>query len=326
MSERFLIVAMVRYTYYMGAYQSSYKSKLLYSRRVSSSSYKIVVWIIVFILFAGGIAYGANYLAKLSYWQITNISVSGTKSIQEGDVRIAIDDYTSGRFWRVIPKTNYFFVRTGTVENLLLEKFPRLRSVRVQKKFPSSLEVVLEERDIWALYCNDSLYAKEKSEDAGFAEASSTPSAAQDGSKKFARSCFYLDDTGVVIDSAIEYQGFLLPIFFERRTGNPALGEQVLSGADILFFNSAREEYKKNIGADIISFEKIDALPDDYILFFQEGWFVLTPRSADIPLSAKNIKTLLDAVIKDNRSRLLYIDARFGNKMFFKLKATAIGK
>ncbi len=299
---------------------SSYKSKLLYSRRLPRHSYKIVIWVVLFILLTGGIAYGANYLLRLPYWQITHISVSGTKSLQESDVQNAVGNYLTGSFLRVIPKTNYFFVRSGSLERLLIEKFPRLSTVRVQKTFPSSLVISLTERNIWALYCNDSLYAKEKNVGTRPTVASSTISVASELKIEPVRSCFYIDETGYVIDSALEYQGSLLTIFFESRSDDPKLGERVLSDADILFFNSARDEYKKTIDAEIVSFEKNDGLPDDYILFMQEGWYVLVPRSADISLSVKNIKILLDSVIKGDRGRLAYIDTRFGNKMFYKLR------
>lgn len=326
MPGRFFVKAAVRYTINNMRQLFSYKSKLLYSRKMPRRSYKTFFWVALVFLFASGGAYGSYRLAAFSYWQITHISVSGTKSLQENEVRNAVADYFSGALFRVIPKTNYFFVRTSLLEKVLLEKFPRIRSVQVQKKFPSSLVVVFDERDIWALYCNDSLYAKEKNAAVVLVMASSTPPVAPDASKESARFCFYIDNTGVIIDSAIEYRGFLLPIFFERRTGNLALGERVLSDADILFFNSVSEEYKKNISVNIISFEKIDSLPDDYILFFQEGWYALVPRSANISLSAKNMKTLLESVIKNDRNRLLYIDARFRNKMFYKLKVTVTGK
>lgn len=296
------------------------KSKLLYSRKAPRRSYKILFWFALVFLFAAGAAYGMFRLAALQYWQIKNISVSGTKSLQKNEVQGAVADYLNGALFGVIPKTNYFFVRASSLEKLLLEKFPRMRSAEVRKPFPASLEITLVERDIWALYCNDSPYAKEKNAVVISTGASSTSHATADVAKELARSCFYIDDAGIVIDGAIEYRGFLLPIFFERRSENPSLGESVLSNADILFFNSAREEYKKTVGVDIISFEKTDALPDDYILFFQEGWFLLVPRSVDISSSAKNMKALFDRVIKDDRGRLLYVDARFGNKMFYKLK------
>ncbi len=317
-----MVTVAVRYTYGMSVYKpSSYKSKLLYSRHLPGRSYKIVILIMLVLLFVGAMAYGLYYLAKLPYWQITHISVSGTRSLQESKVRSAVEEYMNGSFLYIIPKTNYFFVRASSVGGVLLSKFPRILTVSVQKKFPSSLDISLTERDIWALYCNDSLYAKEKSAGIRPAVASSTLLVVPELKQKPVHSCFYIDETGDVVDSALEYQGSLLTIFFERRSENPKLGERVLSDADILFFRSSREEYKKNIGAEIVSFEKTDALLDDYILFTQEGWYVLVPRSADISLSVKGIKTLLDAVIKGDRGRLAYIDARFGNKMFYKLRS-----
>lgn len=298
----------------------SYKSKLLYSRRLPRRSYKIVVLIVLVALLMGGSAYGLYNLLLLPYWQITRVSVFGAKSLQESEVQSAVADYLNGSFFRVIPKTNYFFVRSGALETLLQKKYPRILRVNVQKEFPSSLVVSFVERDIWALYCNDSLYAKEKNAVIGPALASSTQLVVSTLPQKPIHSCFYIDGTGTIIDSAVEYQGSLMQIFFESRSENPKLGERVLSDADILFFNSSRDEFKKNTGAEIASFEKTDTLPDDYILFFQEGWYVLVPRSADISLLVKNIKTLFDNKIQNDRARLHYIDARFGNKMFYKLR------
>lgn len=300
--------------------QSLYKSKLLYARRLPSRSYKIIILIVLVFLLAGALAYGLYYLLHLPYWQITHISVSGTKSLHESDVESAVGEYLNGSLFHVVPKTNYFFVRPGSLETVLLEKFPRILNVHVHRKFPSSLAISFAERDMWAFYCNDSLFAKEKNDYDRSSRASSTVLVVLESKKQSPHPCFYIDETGRVIDSAFEYQGSLFETFFEKRSEDPWLGERVLSDADIAFFRAARDAYKNNIGAEVVSFEKTDALPDDYILFTEEGWHVLVPRSADLSLSAKNIKTLLDSVVKGDRSRLWYIDARFGNKMFFKLK------
>ncbi len=57
-----------------------------------------------------------------------------------------------------------------------------------------------------------------------------------------------------------------------------------------------------------------------YEVYSKEGWYILLNTKNEPNPSFNNLKLVFDTQIKEKRLKLEYIDLRFGQKVFFKLK------
>ena len=59
---------------------------------------------------------------------------------------------------------------------------------------------------------------------------------------------------------------------------------------------------------------------DIYEIYLKEGWYVILNNENEPESSFNNLELVLGETVKEKRSKLEYVDLRFGNKVFFKLK------
>ena len=98
------------------------------------------------------------------------------------------------------------------------------------------------------------------------------------------------------------------------------IGQGVLSSETLLQFEELAREFQTTASIRITSFELKQNAPKDYWLHASEGFSVIVTRE-DMPARVAGIvSTVLQSEVKSNRASLEYIDARFGNKVFYKLR------
>jgi hypothetical protein len=118
-----------------------------FSRRVQIEIGVLVVSLLCFV----------GVLLLHPFFQIQDIRVSGTDRLEQRDIQDAVQGSLAFKRLFIIPGANYFFVEVSELEDILSERFP-LNSVQVTKQFPSTLDVVLQERISTIIYDDGSMY------------------------------------------------------------------------------------------------------------------------------------------------------------------------
>ncbi len=77
---------------------------------------------------------------------ITDVAISGNDRISVTDVENIIHSDTAGKYLRVFPRHNFFFVPSKQISSDIRNLSPIVRSVRVERIFPRRLVVRIEER------------------------------------------------------------------------------------------------------------------------------------------------------------------------------------
>jgi len=205
----------------------------------------------------------------------------------------AIKDDISRRFGSknmfFLPANNFFLVSTAKIVDLL--RTDGFGLVLVEKKFPKTLIISFPETKPWLIFC-----PKEN--------------------------CFYVNESGILADIAPKFSENPLPeIVIASASAAPRrLGENVLDESKARFLHIAFD-YLKNIEAEANKIEFQEPNAADAKIFLKEGWFIYISLNSDPQKIFSDFKLLLDEKIKDGRDRLEYVDFRFGNKAFYKLKA-----
>lgn len=272
-------------------------SRIVYSRekkprpeRARARRFFIASAVLIVI---AGLAWGVWRVLASARLAISDVEVMGTSRIGPDAIRDAVRDDLAGRVWLILPRNNYFFVSSVAIQEDLRNRFPQAADVSVEKIFPNTIRVSIRERRLWGVYCASQ-------------SATSTPSA-----------CFYIDNQGSAFQEFSSIAGFLLPVVWGMAS--TSVGAQAVVPEAIRFFDDARRVLA-SINATPIALRMSNAIPDDVILNLSEGWDIRVTRRRVVDEWFSILKTLLDKEVGVNRSRLEYVDLRFGQKVFYKLK------
>ena len=131
--------------------------------------------------------------------------------------------------------------------------------------------------------------------------------------------CFFMDHDGVIFRESPNIEGTLI-LKFTLEGPTPRLGNIVFSSAEINKFESWVNEFKERMNLGIVRFQFKQNAPKDIWLRTDGGFDVIVAKDSEPGSTASVVKTVLAEKVKEDRNRLEYIDARFGNKVFYKLR------
>lgn len=246
---------------------------------------------------------GLGFASQIPGARITEIVVSGNKIIEEKEIIKIAQDNISGNYLWLFPKNNFVIYPKRTIEENLKEKFKRIKTIEINNENVKTLNIILSEYEGKYLWCGDQAQALELSS---------------------IQKCYFLDTNGYIFDEAPFFSGDVYFKFYGKSDGN-------IPGSFFL----------KNIWSNLISFKNnlelmglkptafwVDENNDGNIALSSEAMMgpkILFKIDSDFKNIAENLQSALDTepLSSDFRSKfssLLYLDLRFGNKVYFKFK------
>lgn len=248
---------------------------------------------------------GASLFSHLDSFNISKTEIVGNKIIDTEIIQGIIDQELVGNYFWIFPKTNIFFYPKNKIKEELSIKIKRLENIILSIKEREMLVVSVEERDPKYTWCG------------------ATIPSGEEGNKP----CYFLDQNGYIFDQAPYFSGDIyfkfyglvnqtddIPsgnFFFEPNFKNFILFKETLEDMELkptaLYLGKGGEtkvflsnESSKSTGPEIIF--KTDS---------------------DFQQLAENLQTALSVEpllsdFKKKYSTLLYIDLRFGNKVYYK--------
>ncbi len=272
---------------------------------------KVALYVCAFLLIFSGLA----YVSRVSALNINSIEVTGNRVIDVETVKMIAAGEIAGYYLWIFPKTNILFYPKNNIKNVLENDFARLQNVNLSIKEGRILKIDLVERMVKYTWCENALDSVVELPDG------------DTSSKK--DKCYFMDAEGYVFDEAPYFSGEVYFKFYGSTDSN--LDEP--SGSYFL-----KENFEK-----LISFKKtledINLKPvalykkenGDIELFLSRGSPIsVGPKiifkiDSDLQKIAENLETILHTEplqtdLKTKYSSLLYIDLRFGNRVYYKFK------
>lgn len=231
---------------------------------------------------------GAYALFFLPFWKLRTVVAAGNYPFDAGHLRGAIEEQVGGNRFGVVPKSHFFLVRRKALERRLQEEFP-LAQVRVVKDWSSrSLRIYGIERPLFGYYFSRGL-------------------------------AFVIDRRGHVLSAAEpspEDARRALRIY-DLDLDIPTAPSTVLEDAALDFFSAIRTGKVANFVPKIWAFSKKDGSAE---VTAEAGYrTIFNYRDAGEGQLAK-LDQVLSHVVKTDLPKLDYIDLRFGEKVYYKLK------
>jgi len=270
------------------------------------------LWFFFFIFLFGVLAGVSVYAIRLPQWQAVHINIQGINILTGDIVRNHIMSLLSGNYASVFPKSSMLLVDTKLVVNYLTEGFPRIANVSVEKKYPDTLTILIVERELWGIFCSKVVIASNTNQD----QYSNTDEEEIAGNTR----CVYIDKTGFAYEEAPNTTGSLIrKVKIDDR--KVAIGTYVIEPPLMEDLRFLEEKIRQEIGAAVVGYELFSKIPSEIRVETNEGFILYLSRDDDFDEVFRVLKIVLEEEIGERRDEVEYIDVRFGNKVFYKLRS-----
>lgn len=281
--------------------EESPKIRALRERREKARKRLTVFLAVLFATLVGGFVYAARY-PKL---QIGKVSVEGNQVIDTEDIVAVADTYLAGNYAYVIPHRNAFFYPKAKITAALLAKFPRFKSVTVDRTDLRTVAITVVELRGHALWCGEDTAAV----------TTDVP-------------CYFTDDSGKIVSLAPDYSGNVYPRFYGGSIDPAAdpLGKNFIDAASfqkLLDFESRVTDLGFHVKGLLIG----TGDEDTFVLDLGKGQLALVrflKEDSYGTLVANLVAALKEPALSDklarDRQNLQYFDLRFENKVYYKFR------
>jgi len=232
--------------------------------------------ILILIIF-GGFFYSLIYS---STFQIKEIKISGNQKVLTENLQDTIQNQIEKKVL-FLPTKSIFLANLNKISETILEKFPQITQINLDRKFPDILIVEIEEREPAAVFCNDN--------------------------------CFFIDKEGIVfeeLDPNVTRKGNVtLKKDIEREIN---LGEEIIRTEQLSKILEIESQLRENFKIPI---KEVLIVSDQRVDFKTvEGWEIYFNPQGDLNWQLTKLRVVLEEEIPpENRQNLEYIELRFGN-------------
>lgn len=282
----------------------------LKKKRKKNVRIKLLLWSFLILLLLIGI----GLLSRWSEINIKSIAVYGNKIIDTAVVQNAVNEELDGYYLWVIPKRNFVVLPRKKIQERLKNDFKRFEEVDISVKDATILDITVKERKALYTWCGESLE---------FYKA--VVSLADEGSKN----CYFTNESGYIFDKAPYFSGGVYFKFFGSLTGD---GESALGKSYFQEYFGNMVEFVEGVKSfglrphalivkedgDIEMYLKAEVFDENAnkIIFTRDGDMAKALDNLHASLSTEPLKSELAKRYEE----LLYIDLRFGNKVYYKFK------
>jgi cell division septal protein FtsQ len=265
---------------------------------------KFIIYFVFIILFIIGI----SLLSRIEQLNISEIKISGNIIVDTDSIESVVKKNISDNYFYIIPKTNFLIYPKEKILDELYEKYKRLQKVSFNSTNPKLLQILINEYEGKYLYCGDLIKEVEQ---------------------KNTEKCYFMDSNGYIFDEAPFFSG---EIYFKFYGLVDSVNEHVLGNY-----------YNKEIFGKLInlkdSIEGIGLKPSSiftntdneiYISLSTLGINnknpnIILKKHSDYTKIIENLKAAIGAEplvtkLEKEYSKLLYIDLRYGNKVYYKFE------
>lgn len=265
------------------------KSKLKIRRRRQKVRVLIVMFGIILLCIASLAA-----LTYLPFWRITSVTVVGSESVPGRNIESVAKAEMRGAYFSLISKNNSFLYPKERIVSELRSRYPALSGVELRRQNLQTLVVEVSEYSAYALWCGESV-------------ASSS-------------SCLLMDGAGSAYGSAVSFGGSSYVRYYGALS-TTTLPRKYLP-EEFRALRALQSELEKKVPGDTLSSVSVDSYKD-VRAEWRSGFellFSLTHEGAEI-LERFELALLAEPFVNNPLSSFEYLDLRFGDKLYYKLKS-----
>lgn len=221
----------------------------------------------------------------IPYFRVKNIAIENYT--ENNDIKSALKPHLASLNKFFLPRNNFLLLNKAEIGRIL--KDGGFGAPEISKKLPGTLIIRFVPGKPWLIFC---------------LPAEAPP-------------CFYIGKKGTLGERAPRFSDNPLPELAAAVPEDLKIGDSVISESQADFINA--------LFNGLLSVEAAPAKTEilnaaEVKISTAEGWFILISFNIDPAKISRDLKLLLDQKIGGKRPALEYIDMRFPNKAFYKLK------
>ena len=238
-----------------------------------------------------------SYISHEPRIRIGKIELSGGVLVRQSDVESKSLEYLEGSYLWLFPKNNVFLYSRGGLEEYLKDEFKRIDTINIRRNDFQTLDIKITERKPTALWCDD------KTSDA--------------------EQCYFMDQNSAIFAPAPKFSGDAYFKYYGLVSTTSPIGNYYISSTteftEISYFIQKLKEL--SLGPQYL----IPKGNEEFSVVLSGGGEIYFDVSKE-PLSKvlANLEALLRTTELSKNSKgnlpVEYIDLRYGNKLFYKLK------
>ncbi len=331
------------------------RSPKLARRRRQRAIRRLVLFVLLIVAVVGGLA-GLTHVDAVT---INTVAVEGNQIVPAQQIAGKVEGMLDNSFLYIFSRRNILMYPSAKIEQELMTAYPRFGSVVVHAVSPTKIQVLVSERKPKSLWCktangNDvSVALKNEQREVSDASASSSLNADAAGSSSTndiqqraneailaGQLCYFLDAEGYIFSLAPNFQGNAYLKFYGGTIGPNPIGQSLMSSTtytDLIHLADALQG--KDLKIDYITVKNKSSfnikLQGNGELYFSnqkpfEQAFntLLTALASEVfggsqpsGITAKAVTPNASSSFRTQKiTQFEYIDMRFGNKVFYKLK------
>jgi len=181
-------------------------------------------------------------------FDISEVNISGVKTISEGEVRSTASDVLREKRIGFIKSTNYFIFPDSKLRAAILASYPKIESVDIQHTREKA-EIIIMERETLGIWCGGS-------------------------------NCFYFDRSGVIFEHAPRSVGSLVIAISDERDIDANVGGIVLDKQQVVLAEDVHGLIGRNFSFGIRTI--VITRDGEFEVVTSENWRLLLEKDDDI--------------------------------------------
>lgn len=320
-----------------------FQSKKFQEKRKKKLYIQVTIGVVGFAV----LLYGVSFWSRHPSMKVTDISVEGATYVRADDVSARVLNHLAGAHIGLFSKSNTFFVPQGEIEDDLVESYDSIISARAKRSGLHGLRIRLTEHEPIALWCEQPEQIEDIVEetllplpettndtDENVSDSSDENADAETDQNHDAETvtttvtrvthvwddCYYINDSGFIF-------AHLLPDdmnMWVKYTGALAEGDPVGQTFSEPDYVSALNQFVRlldsELAVDVSHVVSFDG--QTYIIYADDGQQFLIDINDNLNSTFTNLETLFeqDAINDAQFGNIEYIDLRFGNRVYYKLR------
>ncbi len=290
------------------AINSSFPSREEYlklKRKRKIVRYSLIAFLLILLF---GVLSFISYRPGL---RISKVELNGGILVTQSDVEKESLSFMSGTYYFVVPRNNAFVFPKEPLKQHLLNSFKRIETINIEREDFTSIKIDITERKPVAIWC-DSLPN----------QSSAKVSTSTISSNSSSSHCYFMDRDGTIFAEAPYFSGDAYFKYYGNISTTTPISQSYIASTTQFYEVSNFIAYAKSL--DIHPQYLVAEQDGQFSLVLSGGGEIYFDLKEPLSKTAKNLEALLKtqaiSSIRAYDLPIQYIDLRFGNKLFYKLK------
>lgn len=276
--------------------------------------YALIVFLLLLII---GLT---SYISFRPELRISKAVLTGGVLVTEEAVEEKSFSYMNGNYFWLFPKNNALWYSRKGLEKYLSDEFQRIATINIRRENFQTLAIQITERQPFAIWCDGVRLRSTDDEILSSAERSADREEGntEDNNPR----CYFMDQNGTIFSEAPYFSGDAYFKYYGLVLDDSPIGKKYIASStkfsEISDFISTTK--KLSIGPQYLLAKE----GDEFSLFIRGGGVIYFDTKEPLSVVGQNLEALLrtPALSSTTYSNVPveYIDLRYGNKLFYRLK------